>query len=170
MNEAISLLLYIGVAILAARIFGEIFERLKLSAILGELFAGIMFGGPLFSILGLSNINDLFMDRASLRSFSQIGIILLLFIVGMEINVKALLKTGKRSMTISITEVSLALIGGFLAKLLGYNWVFLIAAIPAFLNFMLAISWEKIKERKSKKQGKDILDSGTGRRGTQIVR
>ncbi len=114
MNEAISLLLYIGVAILAARIFGEIFERLKLSAILGELFAGIMFGGPLFSILGLSNINDLFMDRASLRSFSQIGIILLLFIVGMEINVKALLKTGKRSMTISITEVSLALIGGFL--------------------------------------------------------
>ncbi|MHA1115783.1 MAG: cation:proton antiporter [Candidatus Heimdallarchaeaceae archaeon] len=114
MNEATSLLLYIGVAILAARIFGEIFERLKLSAILGELFAGILLGGPLFSILGLSEINDLFMDKNSLRSFSQIGIILLLFIVGMEINVKSLLKTGKRSMTISITEVSVALVGGFL--------------------------------------------------------
>jgi MFS family permease len=58
---------------------------------------------------------------------------------------------GKQKFWARVSESGAALIGGFLAKLLGYNWVFLIAAIPAFLNFLLAVSWEEIKERKSKK-------------------
>ncbi|MFP4111974.1 MAG: MFS transporter [Candidatus Woesearchaeota archaeon] len=40
--------------------------------------------------------------------------------------------------------------GGMIASRLGYSWVFFIAAVPAFINFILAISWEDIKERKEK--------------------
>ena len=58
---------------------------------------------------------------------------------------------GKQKFWARVSESLAALFGGFLAKLFGFNWVFLIAAIPAFLNFLLAISWEEIKERKSKK-------------------
>lgn len=58
---------------------------------------------------------------------------------------------GKQKFYARVSESLAALIGGFLAKFLGYNWVFLIAAIPAFLNFLIALSWEEIKERKSNK-------------------
>ncbi|MBY9002140.1 MAG: cation:proton antiporter [Candidatus Heimdallarchaeota archaeon] len=110
--EITNILLFIGIGLFSARIFGEIFERLKLSAIVGELIAGIVIGGPLFLLLEVDV--SFFMDSSSLQQFSQIGILLLLFIVGLEINVKDLRKIGKKSLTISITEVIVALVGGFL--------------------------------------------------------
>jgi MFS family permease len=39
-----------------------------------------------------------------------------------------------------------ALLGGFLAYYLGFTWVFFIAALPAFINFIQTLSWEKLKE------------------------
>lgn len=53
---------------------------------------------------------------------------------------------GKQKFYARVSESLAALAGGFLAKLFGYNWVFIIAAIPAFLNFLIAVGWEKIKE------------------------
>ena len=110
--EITHILLFIGIGLFSARIFGEIFERLKLSAIVGELIAGIVIGGPLFMMIGVDI--SFFMDAGSLQQFSQIGILLLLFIVGLEINIKDIRKIGKKCLTISITEVLVALAGGFL--------------------------------------------------------
>jgi len=110
--EITHILLFIGIGLFSARIFGEIFERLKLSAIVGELIAGIIIGGPLFMMIGVDI--SFFMDAGSLQQFSQIGILLLLFIVGLEINIKDIRKIGKQCLTISITEVLVALAGGFL--------------------------------------------------------
>ncbi len=110
--EITHILLFIGIGLFAARLFGEIFERLKLSAIIGELVAGILIGGPLFILIGVDA--SFFMNAESLQQFSQIGILLLLFIVGLEINIKDLRKIGKQCLTISITEVLIALAGGFL--------------------------------------------------------
>lgn len=45
-----------------------------------------------------------------------------------------------------ISESLGALIGGFLAYKLGFSWVFFAAAIPALINFLFALSWEKITE------------------------
>ncbi|MHA1303701.1 MAG: cation:proton antiporter [Candidatus Heimdallarchaeaceae archaeon] len=113
-TNIVSVLLYIGLALLAARLFGEFFERIKLSAILGELMAGILFGGPLFMLFGMDvEIVHKFMDVDIVHQFSQLGILFLLFIVGTEINMRELRKIGKRSLIISIIEVSIALIGGF---------------------------------------------------------
>jgi len=110
--EITHILLFIGIGLISARIFGEIFERLKMSSIVGELLAGILIGGPLFGLLGVDI--SFFMDAGALQQFSQIGILLLLFIVGLDINIKDLRKIGKQTLTISLTEVSIALVGGFL--------------------------------------------------------
>ncbi len=115
-EQVLRILLFIGVGLLSARILGEIFERLKLSSILGELFAGILFGGPILGLFGEKGVefSKTFMDKEILEQFSQIGILLLLFIVGMEINIGDLKKIGKRSLTISIIEVLTALVRGIL--------------------------------------------------------
>jgi Kef-type K+ transport system membrane component KefB len=111
-TESIQILLFIGIGLFSARVLGEIFERLKMSSIVGELLAGILLGGPLFALI---NIDYSFvMDSEILLQFSQIGILLLLFIVGLEINLKDLRRSGKRSIFISIIEVSVAYLGGFL--------------------------------------------------------
>jgi Kef-type K+ transport system membrane component KefB len=115
-SSIVSVFLYLGVALLSARILGEIFERLKLSSIIGEILAGILFGGPLLFIIN-PEYETLFVDIGVLRQFSQIGIIILLFIIGLEVSPKSLRKTGKQSIIISLIEVTIALIGGFLTGL-----------------------------------------------------
>jgi Kef-type K+ transport system membrane component KefB len=129
-SEAIKVFLYLGIALVSARILGEIFERIKLSSIIGEILAGIMFGGPFLSIFGVPN---LFVDINVLKQFSQIGIIILLFIIGLEVSPKNLRRTGKKCMLLSVIEVSVALVGGFLT---GYFLLDLTAAQAIFFGTM----------------------------------
>ena len=113
--DVVQILLFIGIGLLAAKIFGEIFERLKMSSIAGELLAGILIGGPLFALL---NVEHQFIIKAeSLQQFSQIGILLLLFIVGLEIKIGDLKSGGRQSILISLIEVSVAFAGGLLTGL-----------------------------------------------------
>jgi MFS family permease len=48
-------------------------------------------------------------------------------------------------------ESSAALMGGFIAVCFGFNAVFFFAAVPAFANLLLAVSWEDIKEKRTKR-------------------
>lgn len=45
-----------------------------------------------------------------------------------------------------LSESLAALIGGFIAYRLGFNWVFFIAAIPALINFLQTLSWAHLEE------------------------
>ncbi|MFP4117878.1 MAG: MFS transporter [Candidatus Woesearchaeota archaeon] len=54
---------------------------------------------------------------------------------------------GKQKFYARIGESVATAAGGFLAARLGYSWVFFIAAIPAFFNFVLSMRWEKIREK-----------------------
>ncbi|MHA1188440.1 MAG: cation:proton antiporter [Candidatus Heimdallarchaeota archaeon] len=109
-SSVINVFLYLGIALISARILGEI-----LSSIIGEILAGIFFGGPFLGMIGVNT--KLFVDIDVLRQFSQIGIIILLFIIGLEVSPRSLRKTGKQSIVISLIEVSIALVAGFLTGL-----------------------------------------------------
>ncbi len=133
------LFLYIGFAILIARIFGEIFEKLHLSSIIGELLSGLLLGGPIFILLGIKyfsigeNFTFSFIDMAEgIEPFAQVGILLLLFIVGSEIKTSELKKAGKRNILISLTDVTITY---GLGLLVGY---FLIGAIFGERNIGVA--------------------------------
>ena len=136
MSFNFNILLYLGIALITARILGEIFERLKLSSILGELFAGFLFGGPIFSLFKLYEFNiggsrpfDFREMKESIEPFAQIGILLLLFIVGAEIKTSELRRAGKRNFFISLTDVTITYGLGFLFSILIFSSPF--ATIPA---------------------------------------
>ncbi len=57
---------------------------------------------------------------------------------------------GNQKFWARIGEAASSVAGGFIAKYYGFNTVFFIAAIPAFLNFILALTWERIKENEKK--------------------
>ena len=114
--------LYIGLATILARIFGEIFEKINLSSIFGELLSGFLLGGPIFFLAGLDegfhigdNFTFDFHEMAeAIEPFAQIGILMLLFIVGSEIKISELRKAGKRNIFISLIDVSITYSLGFL--------------------------------------------------------
>lgn len=78
-------LLNLIVIYVAARIFGELAARFGQSAVLGELLAGVLVGG---SVLGWVEQTEV------LKLLGEIGVMLLLFEVGLESDLKSFLRVG----------------------------------------------------------------------------
>jgi len=86
-----NLLLGLVIIIFSAKIMGHIAIRLGQPAVLGELTAGLVFGN-----LALLNINyfDFLKSEISFEILSELGVILLLFQVGLETNISEMKKVG----------------------------------------------------------------------------
>src|SRR3954447_19278314 len=78
----------IGVAVLAATLLGLVAHSTRQPIILGYLGAGALVGPRL--------VFSLVHDQASIEVISEMGLILLLFIIGLEMNIKALLAAGRQ--------------------------------------------------------------------------
>ncbi|MCK4707739.1 MAG: cation:proton antiporter [Gammaproteobacteria bacterium] len=111
-----TILLQIAVILLAARLFAELANRYGIPTILGELFAGILLGP---SLLGWIEPNDV------LKLLAELGIILLLFEVGLETELDKLIHSGSKAAIVAISGFILPLILGFI---LSY-WVFNLSLI-----------------------------------------
>ena len=103
-------LLLIFVAFLAAKIGGEIMERMKLPAVTGELMAGVILGPTVF---GLITSDDTFFDV-----LAQLGATFLLFTVGMETKLSELKKVGRVATSVAVLGVVLPFILGYYASIL----------------------------------------------------
>ena len=84
--------------LILARILGELFARLGIPSVLGELFAGVLLGS---SVLGIVQPNEV------LKILAEIGIILLLFEVGLETDFDRLKAAGNKSFIVAILGVML---------------------------------------------------------------
>ena len=107
-------LLLIFVAFLAAKLGGEIMERLKLPAVTGELMAGIVLGPTLLNII---TSEDKFFDV-----LAQLGATFLLFSVGMETKLSELKKVGMVATSVAVMGVVTPFVLGY------YVSVFLFAS------------------------------------------
>ena len=108
-----SILPEIGIAILAATALGFIFQLFRQPVILGYLVAGALIGPQ----IGLKLVSN----PANIEVISEIGLILLLFIIGLELNPAKLLSSGKKLIYAGIGQfVFCVLIGLGFFVLLGY--------------------------------------------------
>jgi Kef-type K+ transport system membrane component KefB len=110
-----TLLLQIAFIIAVARLFGWLFRRLHQPQVVGEMVAGIALGPSLLGWLAPSVSSTLFPSESlvALNSVSQIGILLFLFLVGLELNLGTLRKVGHAAVVISLTSVIAPFILGF---------------------------------------------------------
>src|SRR5215212_3954622 len=83
--------------------------KLKQPLVIGYIIAGIIIGPhtPPFSLI---------LNQDILNLFAELGVILLLFTVGMEFPIQKLRNIGKRAMIIATTEAFGTLIAGFFAS------------------------------------------------------
>lgn len=102
--EAHDFFLTLLIILLTARIFAELASRMQVPAVIGELFAGVVLGP---SLLGWIEPTE------AIRLMAGIGIILLLFEVGLETDVKRLVSTGIESIIVAFAGFVLPFVLGF---------------------------------------------------------
>lgn len=96
----------------AAKLFGELAERVGQPAVLGELVGGV--------VVGVSGLHIVDPHDVTIHLLSELGVILLLFLIGLETDLRKLMTVGGSATAVAIVGVVLPLAGGFaLGQLLG---------------------------------------------------
>jgi Kef-type K+ transport system membrane component KefB len=96
----------IGISLLAAGVLGVIFTRLKIPSIAAFLLAGILIGP-----IGMKQVTD----PVNIDTIAQLGFILLLFLIGLEIDFKKILGSGKAIIVTGLLQYPLTILFGVLA-------------------------------------------------------
>ncbi|HEX6178034.1 MAG TPA: cation:proton antiporter [Thermoanaerobaculia bacterium] len=111
----------------AAKLFGEIAERFGQPAVLGEILGGI--------VVGVSGLHLVDPHNETIHLLSELGVILLLFLIGLETDLAKLLAVGGPAAAVAVVGVVLPFIGGYAfgawLGLPGMVAVFLGAALTA---------------------------------------
>lgn len=105
MGQETKVLLTLFIMLAAAKIMAELFERLRQPAVAGEIMAGIIIGPSLLNLAAPSEITSI---------LAEIGVIFLLFTVGLETKPAAIFKVGKSAAVVAVLGVVLPFGGGWL--------------------------------------------------------
>ena len=98
------ILLALFVMLAAAKLMAEIFERLNQPAVVGEILAGVVIGPSLLGWVAPSEI---------ITILAEIGVIFLLFTVGLETKPQAIFQVGKRALMVGVLGVILPFVAGY---------------------------------------------------------
>jgi len=120
-------LLIIVLSLALARILGEIFRRMKQPSLVGELLAGVILGP---SLLALLEPND------AMTLLANIAVFFLIFMAGLELNVKEIRKSSKPAFVLAILGFTLPFISGYYLSIF-----FGLEHIPSlFVGLLLSIT------------------------------
>lgn len=128
-----SVILYLAIILIAAKLGGDLATRLGQPAVLGELVFGILIGN--LPLLGVSIFEPIRHD-ATIDMLSRLGVIILLFEVGLESTVAQMMKVGWSSLLVAVIGVIFPFALGWMvgAWLLPHESVYVHAFIGATLT------------------------------------
>ena len=140
--EIVNILQDFAIIMIVAAIMTIISWKLKQPLILGYIAAGIIIGPhtPPFNLISNTDVLNL---------FSEIGIILLLFTVGMEFPIQKLRNIGKKATIITVVEqIGTLIVGYFGGQALGfsfYNSLFIAVALSVSSTVIIMKVLEELK-------------------------
>lgn len=143
----IETIIVVGILLFAAKLMAELFLRLRLPIVLGELLAGMIVGpfalGAFFIIDGenLVKIND------EIRVLGEIGAIVILFMAGLEMTPKEFLRGGKAAFTVGTLGVIVPFFAGLVVfQLFGFDALQAMLIATALTATSIAISIQVLSE------------------------
>ncbi len=114
MSEELNLVKDLAVILIAAGFFTIVFKALKQPLILGYIMAGF-FVGPHLGLFSLTS-------HEAVNQWSEIGIIFLLFALGLEFSFKKLVKVGSAAITMAMVKsVGMFILGVIVAQFMGWT-------------------------------------------------
>ena len=111
----IHVLISLAILLFAAKILAELFNKLRLPAVLGELVAGIIVGPFALGALPLFDGKPIVVLSETVREIGELSGVVILFIAGLQITPKEFLKGGAASFTIGACGVVVPFFVGYYA-------------------------------------------------------
>ncbi|MCJ7614892.1 cation:proton antiporter [Candidatus Bathyarchaeota archaeon] len=104
------LLAILPIILIVAFILGEMFKRIGLSSVVGQILAGLLFAVPVLKELFFSEGSTLIV----IDFLATLGILLLLFLAGLEIEIQKIKETSRDSILISLCSALIPFVLGFI--------------------------------------------------------
>jgi Kef-type K+ transport system membrane component KefB len=143
MHAAAAILLSVFVIFVAAQIGAEIAQRLRLPGVVGEIVAGCVIGP---SALGWIHA-DAIANGTPLDVLSELGVVLLLFSVGLETRLDDLKKVGRTALLVGVLGVVIPFVlGSIWAHGVGYEWTKSLFVAAAFVATSAGITARVLQE------------------------
>jgi Kef-type K+ transport system membrane component KefB len=118
-EESVSAFLHVmitlGILLFAAKLMAELFHKIKLPIVLGELLAGIIVGPFALGALPLVNGEPLVVLDETVRHIGEIAAVVILFIAGLEITPREFLRGGAAAFTVGSLGVVVPFFVGYYA-------------------------------------------------------
>ncbi|MGE8079978.1 cation:proton antiporter [Peribacillus loiseleuriae] len=150
------LILQLAIILVAAKIAGSISVRLGQPSVLGKLLIGIVLGP---SVLGLVT------ETETLAAFSQIGVILLMFIAGLETDLDEFKRTGKAATFVGFGGIIAPLVLGYFAGMM----MDLTSFQSWFLGLLLSATSVSISVQALKEMNQLKSPEGTAILGAAVI-
>jgi len=126
----VHIIISLAILLFSAKLFAEIFHRIKMPVVLGELLAGIIVGPFALGGLPIFNGEPLIILDETVKHIGEIAAIVILFIAGLEITPREFLKGGAASFTVGSLGVIVPFFVGF--------YVFLTFGLEAIESMLVA--------------------------------
>ena len=102
------LFLVVAAMLIAAKLLGELAERFHQPAVLGELIAGVMLGASVLGVVPATGTG-----AEIIHVLAELGVVLLLFEIGLETDLKEMFRVGTASLSVAAVGVVLPFALGF---------------------------------------------------------
>ncbi len=116
--EASEFFLSLVLILIFAKVFGELAGWLKVPSVMGEMLAGIILGPSLF---GWVDVNDI------IQALAEIGLILLLFEVGLDTDISRLANRGSKAVIVALGGFIAPFVGGFILSYFVFDFSLLLS-------------------------------------------
>ncbi len=127
-HDIIILLLSFGGVLILSRLFAELGKKFRLPMVMGEILLGIVLGPTVFGYFYPEEFRTIFPETGAVKiamdGITQLAVIMLLFVAGLEVQLQVVLKQGRTAVLTSITSMIIPFFFGF-----GIVWYF-----PEFFN------------------------------------
>lgn len=156
---SIDFLIDLAIILLSTKALGVLTKKFQLPQVIGALLAGLILGPAVLGIIhGTELINDL----------AEIGVIVIMFSAGTEVNLQELKKAGKASLIVALFGVLLPLGGGFLIAS-AFNLSFFPLMENIFIGVILTATSVSITVETLQEMGKLKTRAGTIILGAAII-
>jgi Kef-type K+ transport system membrane component KefB len=108
-HDIAEFLLTIAAILVAAKLFGEVAERVGQPAVLGELLAGVVLGSSALGVIPATGVS-----ADIITVLAELGVLVLLLEIGLETDLREMRKVGGSAVSVAMVGVVLPFLAGYL--------------------------------------------------------
>jgi len=145
--NSIQIIIGIGILLFAAKLMAELFHRLKLPVVLGEILAGMIIGPFALGAFLIYDGKPLLQIGSEIRFLGEMGAIIILFMAGLEMTPKEFLRGGKKSFIVGTLGVVVPFFSGLIIfQFFGFDALQSMLIATALTATSIAISVQVLNE------------------------